>query len=184
MKPAIIGTMQRIPPTVILLVLGVFALMACSQSSSTPTFDVSALATQVQGGLAAADGDQVAVHYTGTLDSGEMFDSSLGRDPLSFVLGGGQMISGFDAAVHGMKVGDAVTVRLEPADAYGERSDDWIRDFPISQLPEGLTEGDSVLVNSRQGVIIDVTDEVVRVDANHRLAGEALTFEIELISIQ
>ena len=136
-------------------------------------------------GPIARDGDTVAVHYTGTLDSGEEFDSSLEREPLSFVLGAGQMILGFDAAVHGMKVGDSITVRLEPAEAYGERDDALIPEFPIDQLPEGLTEGDSVRFrDGRQGVILEVNDEVFRVDANHRLAGQVLTFEIELVSIE
>ena len=127
----------------------------------------------------------MAVHYTGTLDSGEEFDSSRGREPLSFVLGGGGMISGFDAAVNGMKVGDTVMVRLEPNDAYGERRDDRIMEFPIDQLRDGQGEGDSVLFQSgAQGIIVEITDEVFRVDANHRLAGQALTFEIELVSIE
>ncbi len=126
----------------------------------------------------------MAVHYTGSLDSGEEFDSSRERGPLGFVLGSGQMISGFDAAVHGLKVGDSVTVRLEPAEAYGERDDDRILEFPIAQLPEGLTEGDDVIWNGRPVVILEVTSEVFRIDTNHSLAGQALTFEIELISIQ
>jgi peptidylprolyl isomerase len=133
----------------------------------------------------ATDGDSVAVHYTGTLDSGEVFDSSRDRDPLGFVLGTGQMISGFDAAVHGMKVGDAITVRLEPAEAYGERDDALIIEFPIDQLTEGLNEGDSVRFQSgAPGVILEVNDEVFRVDTNHRLAGQFLTFDIELVSIE
>ncbi|MBI2855924.1 MAG: peptidylprolyl isomerase [Chloroflexi bacterium] len=133
----------------------------------------------------ARDGDTVSVHYRGTLDSGEEFDSSRGREPLSFELGSGGVIPGFDAAVQGLAVGDTVTVRLEPEDAYGERSDDLILEFPISQLPEGVGEGDQIVFqNGAPGVILDITDAVVRIDANHPLAGEALTFEIELVSIQ
>jgi len=131
------------------------------------------------------DGDSVSVHYTGTLDNGEKFDSSIGGNPLSFVLGAGRMISGFDAAVHGMKIGDIVTVRLEPAEAYGESDDDLVLEFPIAQLPEGLTEGDSVTFQSgAQGLILEITGEIFRADANHWLAGKALTFEIELVSIE
>lgn len=133
----------------------------------------------------AGEGDQVAVHYTGTLDSGEEFDSSRGREPLSFEVGAGQMITGFDAAVRGMAVGESRTVRLEPAEAYGERRDELVLTFPISQLPEGVGEGGSVLfTNGGQGVILEVTGETFTVDANHRLAGQALTFEIELVSIE
>ena len=136
-------------------------------------------------GRAASEGDRVAVHYTGTLDSGEEFDSSRGREPLSFVVGAGQMISGFDAAVRGMTVGDSRTVRLDPAEAYGERSEDLIVELPIAQLPAGLGEGDSVqFTNGGQGVILEVTGEAFLVDANPRLAGQALTFEIEMVSIE
>ena len=131
------------------------------------------------------DGDKVAVHYTGTLESGEEFDSSRDREPLSFVLGAGQMIPGFDTAVNGMWVGESKTVRLEPAEAYGERRDDLIIELPIDQLSDGQGEGDSVLFQSgAQGIILEITDEVFRVDVNHRLAGQALTFQIELVSIE
>ena len=127
----------------------------------------------------------MAVHYTGTLDSGEEFDSSRGREPLSFEVGAGQMITGFDSAVRGMAVGESRTVRLEPAEAYGERRDELVLTFPISQLPEGVGAGDSVLfTNGGQGMILEVTGETFTVDANHRLAGQALTFEIELVSIE
>ena len=133
----------------------------------------------------AGEGDRVAVHYTGTLDDGEEFDSSRGSEPLSFVVGDGRMITGFDAAVRGMTVGESRTVRMEPAEAYGERRDELLMTFPISQLPEGVGEGGSVLfTNGGQGIILEVTSEAFRVDGNHRLAGQALTFEIELVSIE
>lgn len=127
----------------------------------------------------------MAVHYHGTLDSGEVFDSSLGREPLSFVLGSDQMITGFDVAIHGMKVGDSKTVRLEPKDAYGENRDDLVVEFPIAQLPAGITTGATVVSGGGyQGVVLDITDAAFKVDFNHRLAGQALTFEIRLVSIQ
>jgi FKBP-type peptidyl-prolyl cis-trans isomerase 2 len=130
------------------------------------------------------DGDLVSVNYTGTLDSGEEFDSSWDRGPLSFVIGAGQMISGFDAAVNGMKVGESKTVRLEPEDAYGMPNDDFIIDFSIDQLPEGLSVGGSVrFQDGAQGIILEINSETFKVDANHKFAGQALTFEIELVSI-
>ena len=133
----------------------------------------------------AGEGDRVAVHYTGTLDDGEEFDSSRGSEPLSFVVGDGRMITGFDAAVRGMTVGESRTVTMEPSEAYGERNDDLVLTFPINQLPEGVREGDSVVfTNGGQGVILEVTGGTFTVDANHRLAGQALTFEIELVSIE
>ena len=174
--------MRRSPLEVMVLLLCGFVIAACSQADATPTS--TTVPTPIVD-RASRDGDRVAVHYTGTLDSGEEFDSSRDRESLSFVLGGGGMISGFDAAVHGMRVGDSKTVRLEPAEAYGERKDDLIIEFPIDQLPDGQGEGDSVLFqDGRQGIILGITAEVFRVDANHKLAGQALTFEIKLVSIE
>jgi FKBP-type peptidyl-prolyl cis-trans isomerase 2 len=94
------------------------------------------------------------------------------------------MIAGFDAAVRGLAVGESVTVRLEPGQAYGERRDDLIIDVPKSQAPAGLVVGSSVQIEGRRGVILEITDEAVRVDTNHPLAGQALTFEIQLVSIE
>ena len=174
--------MRRSPVEIMVLFLCVIVTVACSQVAITPTSTTVPTPTVDR---SSRDGDRVAVHYTGTLDSGEEFDSSRDRGSLSFVLGDGGMISGFDTAVHGMQVGNSKTVRLEPAEAYGERRDDLIIEFPIDQLPDGQGEGDSVLFqDGRQGIILAITTEVFLVDANHRLAGQTLIFEIELISIQ
>ena len=133
----------------------------------------------------ANDGDQVSVHYLGTLDDGTVFDSSRERGPLSFTVGAGQMIVGFDNAARGMAVGETVTVRLEPAEAYGERRDDLVLEVPIGQAPPGLSAGDNVSMSSgARAVVTAVTEATVTVDANHRLAGQALTFEIEMVSIE
>ena len=132
-----------------------------------------------------AVGDQVRVHYHGTLDSGEVFDSSRGEEPLAFEVGSGQLIAGFDAAVRGLAIGESVTVRLEPEQAYGERRDDFSIEVPKSQAPPGLAVGDSVQFGAGgRGVVLEITDEMVRVDANHSLAGQVLTFEIQLVSIE
>ena len=132
----------------------------------------------------AQAGEKVAVHYTGTLDNGEVFDSSRQREPLEFTVGAGQMIPGFDAAVNGMTVGETKTVRLEPSDAYGERSDDAIIELPAEGAPEGLEVGDQVQMNTgARATVLEVTDATVTLDLNHPLAGEALTFEIELVSV-
>ncbi|HJM75818.1 MAG TPA: FKBP-type peptidyl-prolyl cis-trans isomerase [Dehalococcoidia bacterium] len=133
----------------------------------------------------ATDGDQVTVHYRGTLDNGQEFDSSVGRDPLGFVVGSGQMIAGFDAAVHGLAVGDTVTVRIESADAYGDGRDDLVFEVPIEEAPGGVAVGDGLqLSNGARAVVVEVTETTVTIDANHRLAGEALTFKIEMVSIK
>ena len=131
------------------------------------------------------DNNTVEVHYHGTLDNGEVFDSSREREPFSFVVGSGQVLAGFDRAVRKLALGETITVRLESLDAYGERRDDYVLELPIDQLPEGLNEGDNVVFeNGFPGVITVVTDDTFTVDANHRLSGQALTFEIELISIK
>jgi FKBP-type peptidyl-prolyl cis-trans isomerase 2 len=133
----------------------------------------------------AQDGDKVQVHYHGTLDDGEVFDSSRERAPLPFTVGSGGVINGFDDAVRGLAVGESVTVRLEPADAYGERSDDRILSVPIDQVPEGVSVGAQLqLSNGLRATVTAVSDETVTLDANHELAGKALTFEIELVSIE
>ena len=132
----------------------------------------------------AADGDSVSVHYRGTLDDGTEFDSSEGRDPLTFVVGSGQVIAGFDDAVRGLAVGDSRTVRIEPEDAYGVYTEEAVIDFPADSAPEGLQVGDAVtLGNGGRGTVLEITDEFVKIDANHPLAAQALTFEIELVSI-
>ncbi len=132
----------------------------------------------------AEDGDSVAVHYHGTLDDGSIFDSSRQREPLQFVVGSGQLIRGFDNAVRGLAIGESVTVRLEAAEAYGEPRSDLVITVPTDQAPPDLVVGDRVeLVNGGIASVTAVTDEGVTIDANHPLAGQALTFEIELVAI-
>jgi FKBP-type peptidyl-prolyl cis-trans isomerase 2 len=132
----------------------------------------------------AKDGDSVKVHYHGTFDDGEVFDSSRDGEPLPFTVGTGQVIDGFDNAVKGLGVGDSVKVHLEPAQAYGEHSDEMVLQVPADQAPQGLSAGDQVrLQNGQTAVVQEVTPEFVRIDANHPLAGRALNFEIELVAI-
>lgn len=133
----------------------------------------------------ADSGETVRVHYAGTLDDGEEFDSSAGGDPLQFTVGVGMMIPGFDSAVEGMTVGESKTVTIAAAEAYGERIEDAIVEFPIADVPEEFrVEGMQVdLGNGLPSTVVEVTDDIVRVDTNHPLAGEALTFEITLVEI-
>jgi peptidylprolyl isomerase len=132
----------------------------------------------------AQNGDRVSVHYQGTLDSGKVFDSSRERDPLEFVVGSGMVIPGFEQAVGSLMVGETVTVRLEIEDAYGERDESLVFDLPAAGSPDGLREGDQVMLDGdRPAVVTEVTDSIVKADANHLLAGQALTFEIELVSV-
>ena len=132
----------------------------------------------------AAEGDTVAVHYTGTLDDGTQFDSSRGRDPLSFLVGSDQVIKGFDDAVRGMAIGDVVSVRIPPEEAYGEVDPELIFSVPIEEAPADVAAGDEVLIGGvTTGFVREVTETEVVIDTNHRFAGQALTFEIELVSL-
>ena len=138
----------------------------------------------------AKKGDQIAVHYTGRLTDGTVFDSSEGREPLAFELGAGMMIKGFDAAVNGMEIGEKVTAEMAAAEAYGESNPDLIFDIPKSNFPPDLNPqpGQQLAMSQPNGQQIpvkvkEVKDEVVVIDANHDLAGKDLVFDIELISI-
>lgn len=135
-------------------------------------------------------GDVVRVHYTGKLTSGDQFDSSVGREPLEFTVGAGQMIKGFDDALPGMSVGDKKTINIQPGNAYGERSEEAIIPFPIENVPADmkLESGMMLTLSNQQGqpvpvVVLEVTEEVVMLDANHFLAGKELVFDIELVEI-
>lgn len=138
----------------------------------------------------AQQGDTVTVHYTGTLDDGEVFDSSRDRDPLEFQVGSGQVIPGFDRAVDGLEVGQSREVRLEPEEAYGEPREDLVVDVDRDQFPAEAEPavGQQVQVQvapgqNRVATIQDVTDDGIRLDLNHPLAGRALNFEVELVDI-
>ena len=150
--------------------------------TATPAAATGTAAAGQESGVAKT-GDSVSVHYTGTLDSGKQFDSSRGGSPLTFTVGAGQVIPGFDRAVIGLHVGQGVTVHIDAKDAYGERRPDLVFTVPIAQAPPGLTVGARVAVGSSPAVVTAVTAEAVTVDANSELAGQALNFEIELVSI-
>ncbi len=139
----------------------------------------------------AKDGDKVTVHYTGTLEDGTVFDSSVGKEPLTFTIGAGEMITGFNDAVIGMKVGEKKTVTLPPDQAYGPYRYDMITTLNRSDFPQGTTLaiGQKVPLQNSQGQtfigkIIDMDATTVTLDVNHELAGKTLIFEIELISIE
>jgi peptidylprolyl isomerase len=139
----------------------------------------------------AKKGDTVSVHYTGRLNNGTVFDSSRNGDPLTFELGGGQLIQGFDQAVMGMEVGETKTVELAPSEAYGARRDDLEFEMERSSFPESIEpeEGQQLQMRQRNGqplivTVIDADDETVTLDANHPLAGQELIFDIELLEIK
>lgn len=138
----------------------------------------------------AKNGDNVKVHYRGTLTTGEQFDSSEGREPLSFKVGAGQMIKGFDEAIPGMAVGEKKTINIPPENAYGEKSQEAIVEFPKSNIPEDLKlePGMRLQLQNENGdpipvVVSEIKEDVVVLDANHELAGKELVFDIELVEI-
>ena len=138
----------------------------------------------------AKKGDTVKINYTGRLQDGSEFDSSSGNEPLQFSIGSGQVIPGFDEAVTGMKVGEKKTAEIPCDKAYGDRDPSMVmmvdrKHVPPEINPEvgqrmemGGPNGELVIVN-----VIDVNDENVTLDANPPLAGEDLTFDIELVEI-
>ena len=135
-------------------------------------------------------GDQVKVHYTGKLISGEQFDSSVGKEPLQFTVGAGQMIKGFDDAMPGMNVGEKKTINIAPEDAYGPRLEEAIIEFPKENVPADikLEPGMPLTLSNQEGqpvpvIVVEVKDDVIILDANHFLAGQELVFDIELVEI-
>jgi peptidylprolyl isomerase len=131
-------------------------------------------------------GDSISVNYTGKLVNGEVFDSSIGREPLAFTAGAGQMIKGFDDAVIGMKIGDKKTITLKPSEAYGEVNPQAIITVDANELPnfDQLQVGmELASSNGARGTITAKTDTNAVIDFNHSLAGKTLIFEIELVSI-
>lgn len=138
----------------------------------------------------AKDGDTVKVHYTGTLESGEVFDTSKEREPLEFKLGEGQLIPGFENAVIGMTEGDNTKVDIPSDEAYGEAREDLVIKVPKDQLPEDVAPqvGMQLQVNQPNGQpipvrITEVGETELTLDANHPLAGKDLSFDIELIEV-
>jgi len=133
-------------------------------------------------------GDTISVHYTGRFDDGSIFDSSLNRAPLKFTVGAGQIIKGFDDAVIGMVEGEKKTVVISPDDAYGQRSEDLVFDFPRTNVPDDmeLEVGMMLQLRDDQGnpvpaVVAALSDDFVTMDCNHPLAGKTLEFDIQIV---
>lgn len=134
--------------------------------------------------------DTVEVHYTGKLVNGQVFDSSLEREPLQVQLGQGQLIPGFEKALLDMAVNEKKTVTIAKEEAYGDIHDTLFQKVPKAELPEDITpEVGMGLVGSKpdgsqqQFRVAEVNDDHIVIDANHPLAGQALVFDLELIAI-
>ena len=140
------------------------------------------------GAAVITNGDTVSLDYTGTLANGTVFDTSIGRTPLSFTIGQSQMIPGFEAAVIGMSVGQEKTFTLSSSEAYGEPLSELIIEYNRTELETSLgaeaTEGMTLMTTSgAQATIVRVGDVNVTVDFNHPLVGKELTFTIKILSI-
>jgi len=138
----------------------------------------------------AKNGDTVKINYKGTLDDGTVFDSSEGRDPLSFTLGSGQVIPGFEEAVLGMTVGENKSINIPADKAYGQRNEEMIIEAPRDQVPPEITPeiGLKLQMGGPNGEVVvveitEVTDSHIKLDANPPLAGKDLNFDIELVAI-
>ncbi|MBV9986238.1 MAG: peptidylprolyl isomerase [Chitinophagaceae bacterium] len=135
-------------------------------------------------------GDTIKVHYHGKLNDGSTFDSSEGREPLEFEVGGGMVIPGFDSGVTGMTVGEKKTIVIPADEAYGQKQEEMIMEFPRDRFPPDMVPEVGMQLNMSNGsgqnfpvTIAEVGDEAVLLDANHPLAGQDLTFDLELVEI-
>ncbi len=140
--------------------------------------------------MAVQKGDTVKIHYHGRLTDGTVFDSSTGREPLEFEVGGGNVIPGFDKGVQGMQIGDKKTIEIPFPEAYGPVDPTMILEFPKSQLPSDMNPeiGLELAVNDEAGnqypvVITEIKSDTIILDANHPLAGKDLIFDLELMDV-
>lgn len=136
------------------------------------------------------EGDNVSLHYTGTLDDGTVFDSSEGGEPLNFTIGSGQVIPGFEYGIVGMDLGETKEINIAPDQAYGEYHEELVKVVPKAAFPPDVnpTIGMAFELELPSGQampvrIIDIENDEVTLDANHLLAGEALNFKVRVISI-
>jgi len=135
------------------------------------------------------NGDNVSVHYTGKLEDGTVFDTSLseGREPLTVTLGQGQLIPGFENGLIDMTAGEMKTIEIEPENAYGDIKPQMMSEVPLSQVPEGVKAGDMLQGQNQFGpvnvVVTEVKESTVVLDMNHPLAGKKLIFDLEVVSV-
>lgn len=126
------------------------------------------------------------VHYTGTLpESGEIFDSSEGRDPLSFLVGHKQMIPGFEEELMGAEKGERRTFTLEPERAYGQKMEEAIQTIPKDMFGDIEPEVGMTLMSDVGPFNVTAVDgDTITVDFNHKLAGETLEFSVEVVDVR
>ncbi len=137
------------------------------------------------------EGYHVKVEYTGTLEDGSVFDSTEEQgSPLEFQVGANQVIDGFEKAIIAMDLDEEKEINLKPADAYGERQDDMVKDIPKENMPaDELEEGMALMATLPTGMqvpvtVVKITDDHVKIDLNHPLAGKALNFKLKVVEIK
>jgi FKBP-type peptidyl-prolyl cis-trans isomerase SlpA len=132
----------------------------------------------------------VTVNYTGKLEDGSIFDTSLteGREPLKAKLGEGQLIPGFESGLIDMSIGENKTIEINPTEAYGDYNNELIVEVPKNNVPENVEVGMMLQTFGPMGPsivkVLEIKDEVVILDANHPLAGKKLTFELEVVGVE
>jgi peptidylprolyl isomerase len=138
----------------------------------------------------AKNGDTVKVHYTGKMDDGKVFDTSMDREPIEFKLGSNQVIPGFENSIIGMEVGEKKNVEIASNDAYGKYRSELVLQIPKAQIPAEVETkvGDKLQMKSDKGdtlvvVITKVNEDGITIDGNHPLAGKDLQFELEVMEI-
>jgi FKBP-type peptidyl-prolyl cis-trans isomerase SlyD len=140
--------------------------------------------------VTVSDGKVVSIHYTLTASDGKVLDKS-GAEPMAYLHGRGNVVPGLEREIAGKSVGDKFRAVVEPEDAYGSRNEDGVRTLPRDVFPEGaeFTPGEQFGAQTDSGKVLMLTvvraeDDKVVVDTNHPLAGETLTFDIEVAEIR
>lgn len=136
-----------------------------------------------------SDNTVVRIHYTLKNRSGEVLDSSAGREPLTYLHGSGNIIPGLEAALAGHKAGDNVQASIEPEDAYGKRYEELVQAVPRNAFPvQDIEPGMRFSADSEQGnqivTVVRVDDDMVTIDGNHPLAGETLYFDVDVVDLR
>jgi peptidylprolyl isomerase len=139
----------------------------------------------------SAIGDVIVVEYTGTLDDGTQFDTSVGKEPLEFKLGSGDVIPGFEKGLIGLKVGEHKTIDITPEDAYGPHHAKLVQEVPKSKFPPNveLKKGLLLTMKAPTGQVLmariaEIKGDTAMLDLNHPLAGQALHFKVKVLAIK
>ncbi len=140
--------------------------------------------------MAIKEGSKVTLHYTGTLDDGSVFDSSEGREPLTFTVGQHQVICGFEEGVEGLNTGDEKKIDITPEHGYGPKHEQMVQKVPKELFKDFSPEkGQQIGLMSKEGqqmmaTVVDVDDKMVTLDLNHPLAGKNLHFQVKIVAVE